>query len=465
MPIRSSFGLAGDARREAGGTSSNSRIVSPRPVSPSKVHPFSRFHFPLSNASLPVAHSSRISSACSSTYSSFVDPDSCSSDKSSFSVLVPDKQVDTRSSGSPSNITASPNCLFTNSYHIRFNSNLSRPPPSTPLPRISSRAPILPFSKFRPSVSAPDRLRAWTSPFALRNRRRLERDLPQPLVDTAFRIVHDAFAMSTRSTYAAGILRLHQFCDSWGISEEARMPASATLLASFVGHCSGSYAGNTIRSWLSGIRAWHIIHQAPWHGDHDWVQKGRTAAFKEGTCFKAPRRAPVSLDHLRAIHQKLDLNDPLHAAIWAMATITFFGCRRLGETTVKSLSSFNPLLHATRAAPMTFHSLPDGSSSASIRIPWTKTTKQEGATIILTSRSDIFCPVAALRTHLQVNGVAPYSISLFGYRTPDGTWSHMFRDTFLSFVGRIWFSLSLDHVSGHSWLSCSIGGGWRRSFP
>jgi hypothetical protein len=293
------------------------------------------------------------------------------------------------------------------------------------------------FSKFRPPVSAPDRLRSWTSPFSLQKREHIESTLPQPLVDAAFQVVSDALAPNTRSNYAAGILRFHQFCDSWGISEEARMPASPTLLAAFVGQCSGSYAGNTIRSWLTGIRAWHVVHQASWFGDHDWVKKGRITAFKEGTAFKSPRRAPVSLDHLCALHRRLHLHDPLHAAIWAVATVTFFGCRRLGETTVESPSAFDPLFHATRATTITFRSLPDGSSSASIRIPWTKTTKHEGATIILTSRPDFSCPVAALRNHLHINHDAPPSTSLFGYRTTRGTWLHMFRDTFLTFVTRV----------------------------
>jgi hypothetical protein len=293
------------------------------------------------------------------------------------------------------------------------------------------------------------------SPFAIRRRQYLTSTLPPPLVDAAFRIVSNSLAPSTKSTYAAGILRFHQFCDSWDIAEEDRMPASATLLAAFVGLCSGSYAGNTVRSWLSGIKGWHDTHQAPWHGDHEWVKKGRSTAFKEGTAFKAPRRAPVSPDHLHVLRHSLDLSNPFHAAIWAVATVTFFGCRRLGETTVKSPSALNPLHHAMRNTPLSFRSLPDGSTSASIRIPWTKTTKHEGATIIITSRSDVLCPIAALHNHLAVNRDAPSFISVFGFRTPSGAWSHMFRNTFLSFVTKTWLHLSLDHVSGHSF---RIGG-------
>ena len=95
------------------------------------------------------------------------------------------------------------------------------------------------------------------------------------LVDIAYRTVRAAFAPATKTTYAAGILRFNEFCDLWNVDEEARMPASPTLLAAFVGLVRGRYAGGTVRPWLAGIRAWHITHQAEWHGDHEWVQNAR----------------------------------------------------------------------------------------------------------------------------------------------------------------------------------------------
>lgn len=88
----------------------------------------------------------------------------------------------------------------------------------------------------------------------------------------------------------------------------------------------------------------------------------------------------------------------------------FFECRRLGETTVVSPQAFNPLYHATRETSISFRTLTGGTSSASIRIPWTKTTKQEGGTIILTSRSDDLCPVNALWNHLTVNSTNDLSL-------------------------------------------------------
>lgn len=156
----------------------------------------------------------------------------------------------------------------------------------------------------------------------------------------------------------------------------------------------------------------------------EWLLK------KMGTAFKRPLRSPVSSNHLHVLRRNLDLSLPFHAAIWATALVTFFGCRRLGETTVKSLTTFDPLYHVTRTAIVTFRDLPNGSSSASFRIPWTKTTKQDGATIIITSRDDELCPVAALRNHLSINHAAPSSMSFFAYQNHDSSFSHMLRGTF-----------------------------------
>lgn len=415
----------GDARLQ--------QTASPRPIVPSKLPPFSRFQL--------------------HTYSSQLDHT-----KHNNNHLIPSSVPLHNSpiinSISPLHIEPSHPSIKnfssqSSSHHTsRFSAALSRDLPSLVSPSHSSRSSYRLSSPYRPPVSATNRLASWTSPYAIRKRQSLFASLPPSLVDSAFRAVHDALEPSTRSTYAAGILRFAEFCDSWAIPEEARMPASAALITAFVSQSCGHYAGQTIRSWLSGLRSWHIYHQAEWHGDDDWVHQSRVTANKEGTEFRRPLRAPVSFEHLHSLRNILDITLPLHAAIWATALVTFFGCRRLGETTVKSLSSFNSLRNATRNTSISFRTISDGRSSASIRIPWTKTTKQVGASIILTSRNDALCPVSALRNHLEVNTGIPPTASLFAYRSLSvNGWSHMFRDTFLSFVMRVWIDLFL---SGHS---------------
>jgi len=97
----------------------------------------------------------------------------------------------------------------------------------------------------------------------------------------------------------------------------------------------------------------------------------------------------------------------------------------------------------------------DGSCSASFYIPWTKTTKELGASVILTARNDTLCPVAALKNHLDVNSSVPQSSALFAYTSTTGQPKNLLKHEFLKFVMGIWSSAMLAHVLGHSF---RIGG-------
>ena len=170
-------------------------------------------------------------------------------------------------------------------------------------------------SAFRPHVMAADRLFSWRTPYGLSHDQSLLAELPPELVKSAKMSITGALALSSRSTYGAGLLRFNQFCDRWEISERSRMPASYALLCAFIGNHKGSSSGKTIKAWLSGIRAWHLANHAPWFGDDKWVQMARISANKEGTCHKRPLRAPVSIEHLLALHRAISLSNHFHAAI------------------------------------------------------------------------------------------------------------------------------------------------------
>jgi len=467
MPIGFFTEPVGDTRKTSGGVSQ----TSPRPVRPPQSITFSRFHStkPKSSRDLysqpqssvpihsprfqPYSHASLSKSTTTAHRSHCSDSHTLPSLNYSLCNAPHANSVDhshsTDSLSAPSHSSRSDFRFFDTFSNIPAHEN---PPIAKPSARSLN---LVEASRFRPPVPASSRLTSWSSPFAQLRRQELETSLPPTLVNIAYHTVHSALAASTRTTYAAGLLRFTQFCDSWRISEDARMPASQALIVAFVAQCTGAYGGNTVRSWLAGVRSWHIINGATWNGDSDWVHLARVAANKAGTEHSRPLRAPVSFEHLHLLRRKLDLRTSFHAAVWAVALVTFFGCRRLGETTVKTSSSFNPLQNATRSSAIRFRTLRDNSSSASIHIPWTKTTKQEGASIIITARADDLCPVAALRNHLEVNKGAPPTASLFAYRNTTGTWTHMLRNTFLPFVLNIWHEGLLDHVSGHSF---RIGG-------
>ena len=128
------------------------------------------------------------------------------------------------------------------------------------------------------------------------------------------------------------------------------MPAKYPLLCAFIGEHKGLVAGGTVRSWMSGLRSWHIVHHAPWYGDDDWVKLARVSANKEGTSHKLAPRSPISIEHLLALHHVLNLSNSFHAAIWDAALAAFSGCCQLGEIIVTVAAAFDPKYHVLHSA-------------------------------------------------------------------------------------------------------------------
>ncbi|TFK70875.1 hypothetical protein BDN72DRAFT_765868 [Pluteus cervinus] len=332
-------------------------------------------------------------------------------------------------------------------------SEAQKPKPRKPKPLSKN---FISHNSLRPQVLARDRLRLWSTPYSIEHHETVFSSLPENLAAKTLDTIFTAHAPSTQSSYGAGILRFSQFCDRHGISEANRMPASYILLTAFIADHKGTVSGNTIKSWMSSLKAWHDLNHAPWNGDDRWVQLAKTAAFKAGTSFSKPPRPPVSLSHLYLILQSLNLSIPQDAAYWAITLTAFWGCRRLGELTTSTQNSFDPKFHVSKSTQITFKTLSDGTHSASFHIPWTKSKKQQGGTIVLTARKDELCPVKALCNHLKINHSTPSGSHLFSFCTK----SHPFyslpdKPRFLLHCKSTIQSLAADIIFGHSF---RIGG-------
>ncbi|EIN06969.1 DNA breaking-rejoining enzyme, partial [Punctularia strigosozonata HHB-11173 SS5] len=305
----------------------------------------------------------------------------------------------------------------------------------------------------RPNVQAHERLRYWSTSYTQERERdvvdRLGLDIATAAKDAAI----EGWTKKTREVYAAGPLRFTQFCQEKGVPEALWMPADPFLIAAFIAHFQGSVGGSCIKSWLSGLKAWHDIHGAPWHGGSALVKLSRVGASRAGASHTKPPRSPITIAHLRALEQGLTLTNPKDAAIWAVATNAFWGCRRLGELTVPSLGGFEGRFHVQHGTRMDWRRVA-AADSVSYRIPWTKTTKDGGASVTL-NEQDVACPLQALSTHLAVNGGAGPTEHLFAYRDPSGLFKPMVKSVFLARCNEIWAGAELEEVQGHGF---RIGG-------
>ncbi|KAJ3523384.1 hypothetical protein NMY22_g11463 [Coprinellus aureogranulatus] len=87
-------------------------------------------------------------------------------------------------------------------------------------------------------------------------------------------------------------------------------------------------------------------------------------------------------------------------------------------------------------------------------IPWTKTTRELGATLTFV-HSPRCSPVSALRNHLGLSSQAPRDSHLFSFSNASGTWFPLTKSRFLARCEGIWTRMHLLKVDGHSF---RIGG-------
>lgn len=328
-----------------------------------------------------------------------------------------------------------------------------------PLFPISIRKPKLPYNPLRPNVRAVDRIHAWHTPYSIAKRQDTSDKLSPRIVELGEKAMQEALADPTKSTYAAGLLRFNQFCNELHIPETLRMPASEDLIIGFIGFHLGKVSGDSVKGWLSGLRAWHDLNGAPWPSDSRKIRFARAGSRIAGSHHKRPIRNPITIAHMLALVLALDFNLSFHRAVWAVACNAFWGCRRLGELTIPGVTKFNPKKHVSRNTILQFKLHPNNApKSIHFRIPWTKTTKEQGASVTAVAQKDelrILCPYIAMKRHLEGSPNIPADFSLFGYVDESGNLQHMVKSTFLTFCESIWKGKGLLNVHGHSF---RIGG-------
>ena len=96
---------------------------------------------------------------------------------------------------------------------------------------------------------------------------------------------------------------------------------------------------------------------------------------------KKKKRRPYTPDFIAAVRQHMDLGDPLDPAVFACLTSCFYASARLGEFTVRTLSSFSPNSHIT-PRNLSYDQDGNGPKVAVLHLPKTKMAGIEGRTYI-----------------------------------------------------------------------------------
>ena len=106
-------------------------------------------------------------------------------------------------------------------------------------------------SELRPHCAAKDCLEKWlphpkSCPF-------VDSPATLKLQERVKAVTLQGWAESTRTTYGAGLLVYHVFCDSREISEKERAPAKANLISAFISTLAGSLSSKAIHNYIYGV--------------------------------------------------------------------------------------------------------------------------------------------------------------------------------------------------------------------
>ena len=332
------------------------------------------------------------------------------------------------------------------SSSARFSANLPSSRHSSsrgPNRYLSNLTPV--FSELRPHCHARDRLRLWKPTFT-RSSVTLDTEITDEDLDRLITVINTSWQSTTRETYGAGLLVFHVFCDLRSIPEPQRCPADPLLMLTFISSCAGSYSGRTLSNYFYAVRAWHVLHGAPWHMNAAEMKAALDgAAILAPPSSKRPKRSPMTIDIITSLRSKFDLTKPLDAAVFSCLTTTFFTAAQLGEFTLSSLKAFTPDEHI-KPSDVHYNQDRHGLQVTVFKLPRTKSSIT-GEDVFWSTQQGAVDPQAAFANHLLVNN-PPADQSLFSWRHPNGLRA-LTRAEFLKRINLAATELGIDSLKGH----------------
>ena len=250
-------------------------------------------------------------------------------------------------------------------------------------------------------------------------------------------------------SYSSSDRRYTEFCKQNRIQP---YPSTEIILCQFVAYLGQQYLKHkTIKSYLSGIRFFHILRAGsnPFLTDMPrlhYVLRGIKS--EEAKDVRPSRqRLPVTPEVLLKIRQVLltHHSDFDYIMLWAGFLICFFGFLRSGEITIPNAAAYDPAVHLN-FSDISF----DNASSPNIvqiRLKCSKTDPfRQGVNVHVGKTGQTLCPVSALLNYLTIRGNSPGLLFHFKDNTPltKSRYTSKFRD-FLNQAG-----IDGTQYAGHS---------------
>jgi hypothetical protein len=296
-----------------------------------------------------------------------------------------------------------------------------------PAPTVTMALPYRPVVLQAAAPAAATELPAWRPPAALRALTR--------------RTVMGSWVPNTRVGHRSAQARFDRFCNAHLVPRGERYPVSEAVLCAFAAHRAGRVAGGTVRNDIAGLHAYHIAYALPWPTPPrlKYIITGVERARPDSS--RSALRPPASLPLLRSIYEETDTAGGLAVAVRACAFAAFYGQFRMGELLPDTISTYDPRVHPLRAAWV-------NGPVPSIRLPWTKTTRNAGAVVALTLQPSSWTCLVAAMCYLVAAHQVPHRAHLFMYRVAR-TFRPLMKRVFLAEVNTFATAHGLVRVTGH----------------
>lgn len=157
------------------------------------------------------------------------------------------------------------------------------------------------------------------------------------LDDTSLFILQNGLAPATTRQYASAVNKFLAFCE--GIDELAvALPAPAGLIYRFILWCSAisntTVAASTIKRYLTGLRMWHTLHDAPFPlVNAHRIRLLLKACSKTQVTRPHRKRTGVTLRDVLSMCDHLATSSTTDLVTRTVILVGFWGLARLGELT------------------------------------------------------------------------------------------------------------------------------------
>ena len=193
----------------------------------------------------------------------------------------------------------------------------------------------------------------------------------------------------------------------------SKFPIPISGLWPYLAALSGAVEYNTVLQHLSGLKYWHDALGTPWPARDDPGTRSILAAIRRAPRHRPVEQAnPISLDHLKRMHNRIDGTRQGHALLWMLSTFAFHGLLRPGEF---ALGDTEPetLARAVRLSDITQDTTASGIPFVMVSLRYAKHNNPTTATDIrLLATGDVTCPVAAWENYRRVvNPPGPYAFT------------------------------------------------------